>query len=196
MRIAFEKQELTPKSGFDLSKPRTYYTRPMSPPWSKPLDVDGLADSGAGMECTVPLAELPGLRSLREGIQGEVRAELHFAREHGLPVAELRLTGSATLECQRCLRPLVLPLDTAARIALIGDEAQAARVPPDLEPVLAPGGRIRMGELIAEELLLTLPIVPLHGSPDGCAAEVPPLPPEAGGETQRPFAGLGALLKR
>jgi uncharacterized protein len=168
----------------------------MSPPWSKPLDIDGLADSGAGMECTVPLGELPGLRSLPEGVQGEAHAQLRFAREQGLPVAELKLTGSATLECQRCLRPLVLPLDSATRIALIGDEAQGPRVPPDLEPVLAPGGRISVGELIAEELLLMLPIVPLHAGPDGCVGEVPPPPREAGAETQRPFAGLGALLKR
>ena len=35
-------------------------------------------------------------------------------------------------------------------------------MPEELEPVLRPEGRISVGELVTEELLLSLPIVPLH----------------------------------
>ena len=196
IRIAFEKQELTPKYGFDLGTPRTYYTRPMSPPWSKPLEVDRLADSGAELDCAVPLAELPGLSALRAGLGGTVQAHARFAREQGTAAVELRLTGSASLECQRCLRPLELSLESVTRIALISSETDAGRVPEDLEPVLAAGGRISMGELITEELLLSLPIVPLHAG-EACASAAPPAEQAAAtGETHRPFAGLGELLKR
>jgi uncharacterized protein len=168
----------------------------MSPPWSKPLEVDRLADSGADLSCAVSLAELPGLRSLRAGVGGEVRAEARFSREQGTRVAELTLTGRATLECQRCLQPLALPVRSVTRIALLSAEADAARVPADLEPVLAPGGRISLGELITEELLLALPIVPLHAeSADGCAAGQSTDEP-AQEETHRPFARLGELMKR
>ena len=167
------------------------------PPWSQPLDVDRLADGGAAIDFAVPLAELTGLRSLRAGLGGSVKGHAHFGREEGMPVADLTFSGTATLQCQRCLQPMERLLERASRIALIASEAEAARTPADREPVLAAGGRISVGELLTEELLLLLPIVPLHEDREQCAAERPPPgAAPAGGETHRPFARLDELLKR
>ena len=60
-------------------------------------------------------------------------------------------------------------------MGLIAAEADASRVPEELEPVLAPEGRIRVGELVEEELLLTLPIVPLHAEGERlcCTGDAP-----------------------
>jgi uncharacterized protein len=164
--------------------------------WSQPLEVDRLADGGADVDFAVPLAELSGLRSLRAGVGGSVRGHVHFGREEGGPVADLTFSGTVSLQCQRCLQPMEQPLERVSRIALIASEDEAARVPREREPVLAAGGRISIGELLTEELLLLLPIVPLHEARE-CAREpaaagrVPP-----GGETHRPFANLADLLKR
>ncbi len=166
-------------------------------PWSQPLDVDRLADGGADVDFAVSLAELSGLRSLRAGVAGNMRGRAHFGREEGMPVADLKFSGTVTLQCQRCMQPMERPLEAASRIALIGSEADAARAPLEREPVLAPGGRISVGELLTEELLLLLPIVPLHGDRERCASE--PAATERGppgGETHRPFANLADLLKR
>ena len=164
-------------------------------PWSQPLEVDRVADGGADFEFVVPLAELPGLRSLRAGVAGSVSGHVRFAREEGKPVADLALAGTVSLQCQRCLRPMERPLETESRIALIASEGEAARVPAGREPVLAAGGRISIAELLTEELLLLLPIVPLHEDEERCAGET------AAGkgrdeETHRPFANLAELLKR
>jgi len=165
------------------------------PPWSKPLDVERLADGAADVDFAIPLAELTGLRSEGGAVAGNVSGRVHFAREQGQPIAELELRGTATLECQRCMKPLQRALEVRSRIALIGSEAEVARVPPDLEPVLAEGGRISVGELVMEEVLLALPIVPLHEAGGACAAvDAPPETP--GGETHKPFARLAELLKR
>ena len=166
----------------------------MSEPWSRPLEVDRLADGGAEVDFAVPLAELPGLPS---GVAGSVAGRARFARTLELPVAELTVRGSATLECQRCMQPMSVPIDAVVRVALVASEADVARVPAELEPVLAPGGRISIGELITEELMLTLPIVALHGGGEPCAAP----PPETAAaqqeqDTHKPFARLADLLKR
>ncbi|MGB6602807.1 MAG: DUF177 domain-containing protein [Steroidobacteraceae bacterium] len=165
----------------------------MSPPWSRPLDVDRLADSAEDVDFAMPLAELTGLHSRVLGIAGEVGGRAHFTREQGIAVVELKLAGTAILECQRCLEPLQLPIDSAARVALVASEADAARVPEDLEPMLAPAGRTSIARLVTEELLLGLPIVPLHAAcaPGGAAAPERDTP-----DTHRPFARLGELLKR
>ena len=65
--------------------------------------------------------------------------------------------------------------------------------------MLAPGGRITVGELVEEELLLALPIVPLHAEASDCvvAQDVPAVKVEAPEQTtQKPFAQLDELLKR
>lgn len=180
-----------------MRKVDTYYTRPMSPPWSRPLEVDRLADGAAEVDFAVPLAQLPGLRPDASAISGEVSGRARFRREEGIAVAELAMTGSAKLRCQRCLQPLEFALDTHVRIGLAGTEAgtEAGRMPADLEPMLAPGGRISIGELITEELLLSLPIVPLHAQGEPCVAAEEPAPDD-GGETHRPFARLGEMMKR
>lgn len=171
----------------------------MSPPWSKPLDIARLADSEADIAFVVALAELPRLRSRLESVSGTVAGRIRFSRESGFAVADLEVTGDASVLCQRCLRAMSEPVNSSVRVALIEAEEDMSRVPDDLEPVLAAGGRISVGELVEEELLLALPIVPLHGRDADCV--VPPEAPLVDREgpehtTQRPFERLAELLKR
>jgi len=168
------------------------------PAWSRPLEVERLADGGADLDFTVPLAELSGLRLGRASVAGSVHGRVRFGHEAGVAVAELTLNGTATLVCQRCMQPMELPIHSVVRVGLVGSEAEIARVSEDLEPMLAPGGRISIGELVTEEMLLSLPIVPLHGSDAGCGAASPAAgaPGRAAEATHRPFAHLDELLKR
>jgi len=146
----------------------------------------------------VPLAELARLKSRIPAIGGSVHGSARFGQQSRFAVAELALAGTATLQCQRCMQAMELSVDSTTRVALILTEADAADVPEELEPVLARDGRISAGELVEEELLLALPIVPLHEELSECA--VPPTAPLVAGEapehvTQRPFEGLGDLLR-
>ncbi|MBS0367232.1 MAG: DUF177 domain-containing protein [Proteobacteria bacterium] len=166
----------------------------MSPPWSRPLEVDRLADGGADIDFAVPLAELFGSQAPQAGVAGSVQGRVHFTRQGGVAVADLSLSGHAELTCQRCLQPLQLPLDSQGRVALVETSGAAERVPPELETVLAPGGRTSIGDLIREEVLLALPIVPLHERSD-CAAQ-PAAADEDRHETHQPFARLAELMKR
>jgi len=165
-------------------------------PWSEPLEVDRLADGAADVEFAVPLAELAGLRSLRARVGGVIHGHAHFAREQGRPVADHAYGGTVSLQCQRCLLPMERSLERVSHIALIDSEDEAGRAPAEREPVLARGGRISIGELLTEELLLLLPIVPLHEERE-CGSKLAADERAApGGETHRPFANLGDLLKR
>ena len=171
----------------------------MSPPWSKPLDVDRLAETQAGLDFAVPLAELPRLRSRLASVEGNVHGRVHFAREGGVAVAELTMSGTAKLACQRCLEAMDVAVESRVRVGLISAQAEINRVPQDLEPMLAPEGRVSIGELVEEELLLALPIVPLHEDAGECAvAGSTPGVTDQQEEpaTQRPFERLGELLKR
>ena len=167
------------------------------PVWSRPLELERLADSGAEVDFDIPLGELSGLRSLRTSVGGAVRGRVRFGHEAGIAVAELSLSGVAVLECQRCMKPMEVPVQAVGRVGLIGAAAEIGRVPAELEPMLAPGGRISIGELVTEEMLLSLPIVPLHGEGGQCAAASSRggAQARAGEATHKPFAHLDELLK-
>jgi uncharacterized protein len=176
-----------------------YYTRPMSEGWSQLSDIDRLADGHADVDFEIPLDVLPRLQAKLAGTRGSVHGVAHFSRAAGLPIAQLDIEGVAELVCQRCLAPMRWPVQSSSRVALIPSEQQADRVPDDLEPVLAEGDRLRLRDLVEEELLLSLPIVPLHADPKDCGAGVKRVLDEkraATPTTQKPFERLGELLKR
>lgn len=180
---------------FDLPVPDTYYTRPMSSPWSKPLDIDRLCQGGAEVDFDVPLTALPRLAS-RAGIGGSVRGTVRFGRQDGTATADLSLGGTVRLQCQRCMQAMELALSSTVRVALLGSAGEAGALAEELEPMLAPQGRLSVAGLVEEELLLALPIVALHGTGE-CAAGSDAGADEresAPQETQRPFARLGELL--
>jgi len=163
----------------------------MSEDWSKLYDIDLLADSEAEFELLVPLAQMA--RVSREFVRpgNSVEAKLSFAREGNRVVARVALNGTLSLTCQRCMKPMQWPLSTQSSAVLVGAEQEADGVPAETETVLAPEGRIRLIDLIEEELLLALPLVPMHEGEAGEDATV-----DAAQPVQRPFAQLGELLKR
>ena len=98
------------------------------------------------------------------------------------------------LTCQRCLQPLHEPLAIERRLRFVRDEAQAEALDAESEDdVLALSRSLDLRELVEDELLLALPLVPRH---DRCpqplavdvaapAAEVLP--------REHPFAALVRL---
>jgi len=175
---------------FDLPPMPTYHTRPMPDGWSKPRDLAKLAEMGARFEFEIPLADLPGIPAEFAG-EGPVRAWLKFNRERGLPVADVRVQGVLKAQCQRCLREMRLHVESESHVAVIDSEAQADSVAAEVETFLAADGQGTLAALAAEELLLSLPLVPRHAEGERCL--------ESGAtaeETQRPFADLRALLDK
>ncbi len=173
--------------------------------WSKARDLAKLAEMRAKFEFEVPLGDLPGIPEEFSRAEGPVQLWAQFARERGLTVVHIRLEAVLKPLCQRCLKPMRLPIAADSWLAAVDSDAQAAGVPEEFETFLAPEGHCSLAALAAEELLLSLPIVPRHGPGERCEVSASPeagveapvvtgaIAPE---ETQRPFAELRALLER
>jgi uncharacterized protein len=74
-------------------------------------------------------------------------------------------------------------------------ESEAGNAPPDMETALAPEGRLRLADLVEEELLLALPAAPRHPEGQCPSGQREKTQEEFAEPTQRPFASLGAMLK-
>ena len=169
-------------------------------------EVRKLADSRAAFEFEIPVAELPDMPPEFGAGDGKVQAQLRFGREQGFAVADVELRAQLQVICQRCMAPMQLTVEARSPVLVVETEREAEEAPAGWETFLAPEGRLSLAALVAEEVLLAIPIVPLHDAGLGCAAAMPdaaaatPSAPKTAaveeGATVRPFADLKALLER
>ena len=165
------------------------------------LDVAALAEAQGTLEGHWPLTELPRLQQdalpWPDGRAPQVAWEAQGSRRAvtgGDPEIRLALQARATLRltCQRCLQPMEQPLAVDARLRFVRDEATAEKLDDnDEEDVLVLPPALDLRELVEDELILALPLVPRH---EHCPQ---PLPTSAGedslDEADAPPQGLGAL---
>lgn len=159
-----------------------------------------LTDTGKTFSARVEVAMLPRLAAAVLEPVGDVDLKLVFdrddqgrARVHGVVRAHL------TLECQRCLGPVSFSLDRQLNLALVAGVDEAERLPDSYDPLLVEEPRIRLLDIVEDELLLSLPQVPRH-APDQCQAGRPDEPsrqlvqdPETAVQEANPFAALVEL---
>ncbi|HEY6452028.1 MAG TPA: YceD family protein [Steroidobacteraceae bacterium] len=165
-------------------------------------DVRKLAETRAAFEFELPVAELPGLPPELLNGDGHVQVQLRFSREQGFAIADVRLGAILEVTCQRCMGPMRLELNTSSPVLVVESEREAEDAPAGWETFLAPEGRLSLAALAAEELLLAVPIVPLHEAGSGClpveqaSGHAPAATEPAPASAARPFADLRALLER
>ena len=188
----------------------TMIRAPMARPLEDPLDVGQLAAQQAELDRSYPVAGFERLQGSLARPDGRVTAEFRFHDTGTYPAREGAVRATVWLVCQRCLGEFETVLESPVRVAFVATDAEAARVPEEYDAVTAPHGRVQIEELVEDELLLALPLVPMHATPADCAlqtavqvdrdaeadkAEVA-APPEAKSPVQRPFGDLRNLLKR
>lgn len=151
-------------------------------------------------EGTLPVAVMKRLCGALANADGMVRFELDFGRDSlGIDYVDVRATASLTLVCQRTLEPFVLPVEVNTRLGLIRAERDEAGLPPDCEALLvAEDGRLNPADVIEDELLLVLPLIPVNPDsslPDEVTSHAPDDDAVDAGRSENPFAILRELKK-
>jgi len=185
------------RAGFTLSTMKSREFDPLR------LDVAAFAKDGASLRGTWPLESLerlaasvlpgsaPSLPAVAWRMVGELRSAKGSEPELWLHVSA---SAEVVLECQRCLKPMTEALRAERSFLFVSGEDAAAELDAKSEDdVLALTRALDARELVEDELLLALPIVPRH---DVCPDPLPVVEddlPEA--EKPNPFAKLAALKR-
>lgn len=90
-------------------------------------------------------------------LQGSVNA-------YGQPEIRLHLQGELILACQRCMGPVRHAIDTSVRFVVVPDAGMLPAPEDDQDNVdyLVADPRLDVIELVEDEILLELPMAPLH----------------------------------
>lgn len=147
--------------------------------WSTIIDPIRLADTEARLEGELPLDGLRRLVEMCLDERGSVTVALQFERDpsSGLRVMHGRIGARAGLRCQRCMERVDVEIVSEPRLVLLK--------PGEREDLLEAGDAIliekpmTLGALIEDELLLEVPMVPMHPA-DRCPVTL------ASGDPARP----------
>ena len=175
------------------------------------LDVAAFAKEAGELEGRWPLPQFDrlagaatagALEPAADEVAWHVRGERLVRSGEAQVWLQLDATVTLALECQRCLTPVQVPLQITRRFRFVHGEDAAAQLDAESEDdVLALTRALDLRELIEDELLLALPIVPRH---EVCPVPLPvPIGEAAGAPAEgaaavgaaHPFAAL-AVLKR
>lgn len=162
------------------------------------LDAWRMVAARRGFEGRLPLSSMPRLGEVLLDAEGEVAFALDFDRD-ALNVAyvELRIDAALPLQCQRTLQRFLLPVQVVQRLGLLpadADETDEAALPPGYEALpVAADGMLRPAELVEDELILAVPVVPVVPGSESVERDWP----VSGDEEMRanPFSALQALKK-
>ena len=132
-----------------------------------------LAEAGACIEGRLELHKMTRLTELLMDNRGMVDLKLAFCRsEDGISSITGRYKTNLQLICQRCLEPFTVNLAHKINVGIIFEGATLNKLPVTLEPLVLKQETIVLAEFIEDEILLGLPLSPMHNLED-CAAGEP-----------------------
>jgi uncharacterized protein len=133
---------------------------PGLPQYVDPLRLAETEESIAGR---LAVSAMPRLKEVLRDDTGVVDFRLTFRRDEQGPVRVFgEFSTSLCLACQRCLEPVTLALAGTIDVAPVAQEGGTQGVPAGAEPLILSEGRIHLLGFIEDEVLLALPIAPMH----------------------------------
>ncbi|WP_432453034.1 MULTISPECIES: 23S rRNA accumulation protein YceD [unclassified Agarivorans] len=117
---------------------------------------------------TLEVKRLPRLSEASLKVNSDVDVWLRFETDPlGLVVVQGRALTEVELECQRCGEAFSYAIDVEFTYSPVCDESQVEALTEDYEPLqLNDDNYFVVQELIEDELLLALPIIPRHSLSD------------------------------
>lgn len=160
------------------------------------VDPRHLARVEETLQGRIPFARFARLAEYVMPAEDDVVVELAF--RHGRK-RRLMALGRAAIqvrfECQGCLGEVVRDIDVSIRTLLLDNEGRRSDVGDDEDMLVLDGRMLRLADLLEDDLILALPMVPRCGR-EGCVRELgyQSGQPDDKARRQHPFAGLKSLL--
>lgn len=168
---------------------------------SLPTQVNALrsAENAAIFHGTVLVEDMQRLRSSLLSNEGEVKVDLEFGIDRqkiryvkGHYATELRL------QCQRCMEPFSYRIVGDFISGLVNSVEEAENLPESYDPLIVIDNNLIIKDVIEDELILSLPIVPMH-DPNDCNVTLPQAASDGSGtdfEKVSPFKVIESLKKK
>ena len=161
------------------------------------IDPFRYAEQQLSLEGVIPVTQMARLQSNLASLDNVAKVKLQFGvDEQKVTYLSGHLDATLTLQCQRCMEPFNYEIISDFVLGVVKTLDEANALPEHYEPALATEGSLALRELIEDEIILNLPIIPRH-EPDVCKVQLPFV--DAGweqGEGDNPFHVLESLKQK
>lgn len=130
-----------------------------------PVEVDpfALAKKGATYHSMIALSDFSRLKALLAEDKGQIEVALRFMQESHLPATmQGKISGTLVLTCQRCGSPMDYTMTACPELRIVVTDEQAKNLSRGEEALVTQGGEVNLMELVEDEILLNLPMIPRH----------------------------------
>jgi uncharacterized protein len=161
------------------------------------LDLYAAAEAGRVIRGRIPLVSLTRVLPLTVSGEGELEVVLELGRgQEGTRYLAGSIKGMLELQCQRCLESMDYPLDVRFRLGLVQDPDDVQYLTDRYEPLIVTAEPALLAEVLADEVLLTLPIAPLHEDTGNCRGVTADYHAPDSAQRDNPFAVLEQLKQK
>ncbi len=148
----------------------------------------------------LPVYGLARLRSLLADDAGTLRVDLQADAARGQELLTGTIDAGLMLVCQRCMQPFAWPLHVDLDLRLVRSDAEEEAVLQQADPYRVEDDRLPLHELVEDEALLSLPMLPRCESCENAAQRLPEDPTavnvQSRDQVQNPFAALKERLDK
>ena len=137
--------------------------------WYSLQDLEAFGVRRVTLSGELATAKMSRLADLLHADDGSVKVSLSFRqRSDGGLTLELAYEATLELTCQRCLEPLRRHVAERIEMAVVGSESMASALPSGHEPLELDDGALLPAQLIEDELIVSIPLVPKHERIEEC----------------------------
>lgn len=142
-----------------------------STPLPKQVDIRRFVAADVEIDAREPLVNFARLAGMLEATDGDVEVHLHFHTDlQGTKRIDGAVRATLMVQCQRCLQPMPLPIDSRFHAAVVWSDDDAGRLPKDLEPYIVGEEPQDVRDLVEDELIISVPYASYHDE-GACVAE-------------------------
>lgn len=156
-----------------------------------------LAEAGVSMHGILHVKDMQRLCMSLANDSGQVEVDMQFGiDQQGIRFLRGHIDTQLVLQCQRCMEPFAFGITEDFLSAVVKSEKQAKDLPEMYEPVFVDDeSMIVIQDVIEDELIIGLPIVPMHNLKD-CKVESPRIEIGSGGDDSNPFKVIEILRSK
>lgn len=161
------------------------------------IDPYRYAEQSLSVDGLVKISDMKRLSANVVPTPDTVTVNLQFGiDEQGITFLKGRVHAKLTLQCQRCMEAYIYEIMSDFALGIVNTLDEANELPEHYEPALATEENLALRELIEDEIILNLPIIPRH-EPEDCKVKLPLK--DSGweqGESENPFHVLKTLKQK
>lgn len=170
--------------------------RLMPPDLPLTIEPKRLAKHGETLSGQYALHEMHRLGELLHDKSGKISFRLQFSHDDDSRISFImgEIQANIHIVCQRCLGCMDLKIERTVYLGIPDGQDETLKLPEDCEPLILDEQSVLLDSLIEDEVLLAIPIAPMHEAEKCSATEI--LERINDKNSNNPFTALKTLITK